>query len=555
MPGKHLGLQALANMWGKSGNSKEVGEPAPEPTGSPAGAGDLPDDVARKILLENPDISAATFYNTLKTRGITLSKGKEADDTTSHSPSLRARGGKKGVKAVKKEASKIVIHSLRLIEAKAQDNGIGPTRFRAVLIQEGLGNFRDGFYYTKEALNSAITVFEGKKIYADHPSSQDEETRPERSVRDVLGHFEGVRIEEGEDGQSMLTADVHIMEDQHYAWARGLMRHAVTYSKKFTDKDFVGLSINASGDAEEVELDKFIEQNEVPEAAALKLIKAKEEGLARIKVVSAINEAVSCDLVTEAGAGGRVTAMIEQEKELMAKKIKKVVAKEAAEAVEAVETVEQPAGDATAAGHDDAAADTELFKKLLAKHLGTEADGLDEAAQGLHKEAYEAAKELGMDEAEAMKCAAGYAKIAKHMSGKKGEEAPVEEKPEEALEAVEAVEAVEPVEAVEAAETKESAETLKLRGENAKLKESIRARDLVDFMDKKLAESGLSRENTKKIRESIGTPKSEKDIERAIDGFMSGYNARGESGPVDFVLNVEKVGERSEGFSLADCKH
>jgi hypothetical protein len=68
-------------------------------------------------------------------------------------------------------------------------------RFRVALIQEGLGNLRDGFYYTKQALESAVPAFEGKKAYADHPSRSEESDRPERSVRDIVGHYENLKLE------------------------------------------------------------------------------------------------------------------------------------------------------------------------------------------------------------------------------------------------------------------------------------------------------------------------------------------------------------------------
>lgn len=193
---------------------------------------------------------------------------------------------------------------------KAADKGIGTTRFRAVMLQEGLGNFGDAYYYSKSALDSAAPVFEGKKIYADHPSAIDEQVRPERSVRDVLGHFENVHVEQLDDGRSQLIGDVVILPDDSFAWARSLMGHAVAFHEKFPDKEFIGLSINASGDAEPTKLAEFM-KSELPESVMTKLSEAVGKGIDEIKIVSALTEAVSCDLVTEAGAGGSVTNLIE----------------------------------------------------------------------------------------------------------------------------------------------------------------------------------------------------------------------------------------------------
>lgn len=213
-----------------------------------------------------------------------------------------------------KSESGLVIKSQTFFEAdKPKDAVIGFTKFKVVLLQEGMGNFKDGYFYSKEAIESAIPVFEGAKIYADHPTAMDEQLRPERSVRDVLGHFENVRVELGESEQTMLVGDVVIVPDDQHKWARALMGHAVEYAKKFPDKDFVGLSINASGDASEMPIDEIVSKG-IPQSAFAKIEKAKESGATSLKYVSKINAATSCDLVTEAGAGGRVLEMIESDK-------------------------------------------------------------------------------------------------------------------------------------------------------------------------------------------------------------------------------------------------
>lgn len=190
----------------------------------------------------------------------------------------------------------------------ASDDGIGPTRFKCILIQEGLGNFGDAYYYHRSALESAVPVFTGAKIYADHPSTLEEETRPERSVRDVLGHFENIQIESDKSERAMLTGEVVVLPDKPYEWARALMRHAITHAEKFPDKDFIGLSINASGDANEAPIEQVMK--DAPASALPKLAEAKQNGIESVKVVTKIKRAVSCDLVTEAGAGGKIINVI-----------------------------------------------------------------------------------------------------------------------------------------------------------------------------------------------------------------------------------------------------
>lgn len=187
--------------------------------------------------------------------------------------------------------------------------GIGPNRFKVVLIQEGLGNFNDANYYHRSALESAISVFTGAKIYADHPSTMEEEIRPERSVRDVLGHFENLLVETDETGRAMLSGEVNVLPERPFEWAHALLTRAIENAKKFPEKDFVGLSINASGESIEASIDDVL--RDAPESAKPKLIEAKEQGIESVKVVSKINTAVSCDLVTEPGAGGKIINSIE----------------------------------------------------------------------------------------------------------------------------------------------------------------------------------------------------------------------------------------------------
>lgn len=511
-------------------------------------------DYVNELIVQNPKISAATLLNMLKSKGVTIGvpeaeqeareekDTEEADSASSNAPSQAA--------GVKKESSPIRFLAARLLEKDAKDDGIGPTKFRTVLIEEGLGNFRDRFFYTKEALQSAVPIFEGKKIYADHPSSIEEQSRPERSVKDVLGYFENVALEEDDSGRAMLTADVQLLDDMEYAWARGLMRHAVNYAKKFPDKEFVGLSINASGDAEEKALDDYLTESEIPPSVMPKIEAAKAEGIDTIKVVSRITNAVSCDLVTEAGAGGKVLQMLEQERNMA-----KANPKES-------EMKQKQADDK----HDDEKQDVALFKKLAAK-MGKDGQ-MDEGDEAMAKDALEMAHAEGLEGEEALKCAEYGMKMMKHSAAKKKKEAEAEEAEEKAKEAEETKEAEsEESECMDKKEAKESEEKayeslrqqlLTIKGENAKLKEALTKIEVEKYLDEKMAKSGLPMAVTKAFKESLGAVKSVKDIDRAFDVFKKGYEARGEAsdfGPL--VLSTEKVVRESssEGsaFSLTDC--
>jgi hypothetical protein len=258
------------------------------------------DEQVKELIISNPDISAATLVNTIKSKGLEIIDAKQADASSSQPQLARAQ----------KQAGKGRLRAESRFLESYKDNGIGPTRFKAILIEEGMGNLHDAFYYTGEAIKSAVTCFEGKKIFADHPSAIEEEARPERSVRDILGHFENVHVEESEDGLTQLVGDLVVLANKPFEWARGLIQHAIEYSEKFPHAEFCGLSINASGDAEEMDFDSFVKETEIPPSAMPKLQKAQEQGIQTIRKVSEIIDAVSCDLVTSPGARGRILSII-----------------------------------------------------------------------------------------------------------------------------------------------------------------------------------------------------------------------------------------------------
>ena len=276
------------------------------------------------IVLQTPQISGAALINAMKAKGLKvvrvtesgLKQTKHAHIYAAVAAKLRqarrqveADSGSANAAALVARESNFKFHTSRLREA-ASDDGIGPTRFKVVLLQEGLGNLRDAYYYSRQALESAIPVFTGSKIYADHPSAVEEEIRPERSVRDVLGHFENIQVEEGDGGVGQLTGELVILPDKPFEWARALVRHAIEHAKKFPEKDFVGLSINASGDADQIPIDEALQT--APDGAKPKLVEAQQSGVDTVRVVSKIKSAVSCDLVTEAGAGGKILNLIER---------------------------------------------------------------------------------------------------------------------------------------------------------------------------------------------------------------------------------------------------
>lgn len=191
----------------------------------------------------------------------------------------------------------------RLLIETAQDNSIrvneGQRTARCILITEGLGNLRDKNLYLADAVESAVRVFEGAQAYLDHPSSIDEDSRPERSVRDLIGWFSDcamttVRDPNTGDKLAALVATLHFTEAEPGEIAYQQVRAALAYRKQFPDSKsvFCGLSINAGGLSEEAE---------VP-------------GLGTVNAVHEITDVFSCDLVTKPARGGTFLGLSESYK-------------------------------------------------------------------------------------------------------------------------------------------------------------------------------------------------------------------------------------------------
>lgn len=148
-----------------------------------------------------------------------------------------------------------------------------------LLIKAGTsGNRR---HYPARMLKEAVPLFEGVKAYADHPSREEQRSRPERSIRDVVGWFEGVRWDDAEQG---VRGTFKILESAD--WLRTALKSAWDQGKR----DLLGFSINALGTVGK---------------------KPHDDGSS---LIEAIEKVVSTDVVTTPGAGGRLLGVLESER-------------------------------------------------------------------------------------------------------------------------------------------------------------------------------------------------------------------------------------------------
>jgi hypothetical protein len=163
---------------------------------------------------------------------------------------------------------------LGILEAK----GPKGNAWDVLLIKAGTsGNRR---HYPAAMLESAVPLFEGVKAYADHPTRDESRSRPERSIRDVVGWFEGVRWDATESG---IRGTFRILESAD--WLRSALKSAWDAGKR----DLLGFSINAMGSVGKKHADGST-------------------------LIEAIERVVSTDVVTTPGAGGRLLGVLESER-------------------------------------------------------------------------------------------------------------------------------------------------------------------------------------------------------------------------------------------------
>jgi len=164
------------------------------------------------------------------------------------------------------ETRERILNYIPLTEAKF-DKG----RATVVVIKPGF-NASEDRYYPEDVLKRDFGIFEGMKMYADHPTDEEEKARPERSIKDWVATLTEVKCDEN----GVITGTAEIVEP----W---LMQKLASLRDKEMLSE-MGISINAVGTASKSTIDG--------------------------KETLVIEKLVACrsvDFVTEPGAGGIVT--------------------------------------------------------------------------------------------------------------------------------------------------------------------------------------------------------------------------------------------------------
>jgi len=171
---------------------------------------------------------------------------------------------------------KLVI-DLPILEAKSisEEKGI----YEITLIKEGLTSDKRR-YYPRSVLESSVSLFEGTQAYADHPTKSEMKDRPERSIRDLIGVYDSVRLDES-NGTTSIKAQLKTLDSAE--WVRPLLNMATESA------NMCGASIHADGTV-------------IP------------KGSNGADLVESINSVFSTDIVTRPNAGGAIERLIASER-------------------------------------------------------------------------------------------------------------------------------------------------------------------------------------------------------------------------------------------------
>jgi hypothetical protein len=188
--------------------------------------------------------------------------------------------------------------AIRLREAIAFDDA--KRTADVIIITDGLGNEDDGHYYFVDTIQEAVrsAVFDGAQAFADHPTTEEDVIRPERSIRDLIGYYFDSDITKVADRSGKLRtayrAKLKIFDGPHYDWIVTIIKESIKHHKMFPDKPpLAGISINADGK---------IEKGTSPETGA------------KVDGVRKIDAAFSADMVTKPARGGGFTAIKESQR-------------------------------------------------------------------------------------------------------------------------------------------------------------------------------------------------------------------------------------------------
>ena len=235
-------------------------------------------------------------------------------------------------------------------------------RATVIVIKAGFNANKDR-YYPKEVLQRDYGIFEGLKMYADHPTETEEKERPERSIREWVATLKDVTCDES----GTITGVAEIIEP----W---LMQKLAALREKKMLGD-MGISINAVGSASKSTIDGV-----------------------ETDVIEKLERANSVDFVTEPGAGGVVT-LYESDRNRNVDLVELAILKE--RRPDLIKAIEAGVRAEITKEVKKAMENEDKIKELEGQieTLTTERDGLKEAAEKAEKDKVKAEAQAAIKEA------------------------------------------------------------------------------------------------------------------------------------------------------------
>lgn len=270
--------------------------------------------------------------------------------------------------------------------------------FRGVtIIKSGLGNKRDKHFYTPKAMREGVDkgIFNDLRAFVDHPTTSQEKDQPERSVKNFAGVYVNPRFIEGNgNGQARIVADLHILPG-HQKLAEDI---SALVGLGLGDR--IGISILGSGKTSPTK------------------VKLSETETLDVHQVDQFTAMRSADFVTQAGAGGGFSELLEsarEGKETVVMK-KSDVLKQIAEAATAGdETKVNELTAQLAEAEADATETPDPAPKADAETKEADAEAADEKADETDEAEETPADETEDEEADVTECSCG--KIAEALPG------------------------------------------------------------------------------------------------------------------------------------------
>lgn len=182
-------------------------------------------------------------------------------------------------------------------EGRLREGGVNLEKgtARIIVLRAGPGNAADKHYYTPECLEEAVErkIFESAQCYIDHPTKLEDQIIPERMVEKLAGWLSDVEMGkcENEQGVTVPCIEATFYLESGNELVLNKLRAAQQYAASFDGAPYLGFSINASGVGAPAEIDGQ-EYNRVDR----------------------ITEAISVDMVTRAGAGGKLLQLKESQR-------------------------------------------------------------------------------------------------------------------------------------------------------------------------------------------------------------------------------------------------